>query len=60
MFTHRITQLPDDNMVRAMVTMAMMMVVRFREGGSRQECYQGKQQDLFHIFDNNRAKTRKA
>jgi hypothetical protein len=50
-------QLPDDNMVRAMVTVAMMMVVRFREGGSRQECNHGKQEDLFHIFDDNRGKT---
>jgi hypothetical protein len=36
-------QLPDDNMVRAMVTVAMMMVVRFCEGGSRQERNHGKQ-----------------
>jgi hypothetical protein len=52
-------QLPDDNMVRAMVTVAMMMVVRFCEGGSRQECNHGKQEDLFHILDDKRSKTYK-
>jgi hypothetical protein len=44
-------------MVRAMVTGVMMMVVRFCEGGSRQECNHGKQEDLFHIFDDKRGKT---
>jgi hypothetical protein len=41
--------------MRVMVT--VMMVVRFRERGSRQECNHGKQQDPLHIFDDNRSKT---
>jgi hypothetical protein len=44
-------------MVRAMMTVTMMMVVRFREGGSRQERDHGKQQNLFHIFEGKRGKT---
>jgi hypothetical protein len=43
-----------------MVTVTtMMMMVRFCEGGSRQECNHGKQEDLFHIFDDKRRKTSK-
>jgi hypothetical protein len=42
-----------------MVMATMMMMVRFSEGGSRQECNHGKQQDLFHIFDDKRLKTSK-
>ena len=40
-----------------MVMVTMMMVVRFRESGSRQKRNHGKQQGLFHIFDDKRGKT---
>jgi hypothetical protein len=43
-------------MMRTMVTVVTMMVVRFREGGRRQECNHGKQEELFHIFDDKRVK----
>jgi hypothetical protein len=42
-----------------MVMATMMMMVQFREGGSRQECNHGKKEDLFHIFDDKRPKTSK-
>jgi hypothetical protein len=35
--------LPDNDDMVMMVTATMMMMVRFREGGSRQECNHGKQ-----------------
>jgi hypothetical protein len=40
-----------------MVMVTMMMVVRFRESGSRQKYSHGKQQGLFHIHDDKRVKT---
>ena len=49
--------LADDDDSVMMVMATVMMMVGFRESGSRQECNHGKQQDLFHIFNDKLRKT---
>jgi hypothetical protein len=47
----------ENSGTRMMVPVTVVMMIRFCKSGSRQKCNYGKQQRLFHIYDDKRLET---